>query len=64
MSNAEDSDVQIAAILGIMITTIAGTFKSLFDDRFEYFTLPHLFQVNSTGLQVNLVESRWTPGTI
>jgi len=28
------------------------------------FTLPHLFQVDSTGVQVDLVESRWTPGTI
>jgi len=32
-SNAEDSDVQIAAILGVTITTVAGSFKSLFDDQ-------------------------------
>jgi hypothetical protein len=36
----------------------------LFAEGIEYFTLPHLFQVDSTGLQVNLVDSRWTPGTI
>jgi len=32
-SNAEDSDVQIAAILGVAITTVAGSFKSLFNDQ-------------------------------
>ena len=26
-----------------------------------YFTLLHLFQVDSTGVQVNDVDSRWTP---
>ena len=31
---------------------------------YEDFTLPHLFQVDSTGVQVHLVESRWSPGTI
>ena len=30
----------------------------------EDFTLPHLFQVDSTGVQVDFVDSRWTPGTI
>jgi len=26
-----------------------------------YFTLLHLFQVDSTGVQVDFVDSRWTP---
>ena len=26
--------------------------------------MPHLFQVDSAGVQVDLVESRWSPGTI
>ena len=30
---------------------------------YEDFTLPHLFQVDSTRVQVNFVDSRWTPGT-
>ena len=32
-STAEDSDVQIASILGVTISTIFGSFKSLFEDR-------------------------------
>jgi len=32
--------------------------------QMEYFTLPHLFQVDSTGVQMDFVDSRWTPGTI
>lgn len=32
-STAEESDVQIAAILGVTISTVAGSFKNLFDDQ-------------------------------
>lgn len=32
-STAEESDVQIAAILGVTISTIAGSFKNLFADQ-------------------------------
>lgn len=32
-SSAEDSDVQIAAILGVTIATVAGSFKNLFNDQ-------------------------------
>ena len=35
----------------------------MFMNKVEDFTLPHIFQVDSTGVQVNLVESRWSPGT-
>lgn len=34
-STAEDSDVQIAAILGVTISTVTGSFKDLFDDQFR-----------------------------
>ena len=34
-STAEDSDVQIAAILGVTVSTVAGSFKDLFNDQFR-----------------------------
>ena len=30
--------------------------------KFEDFTLPHIFQVDSTGVQAHFADSRWTPG--
>ncbi|KJA22828.1 hypothetical protein HYPSUDRAFT_185891 [Hypholoma sublateritium FD-334 SS-4] len=34
-STAEESDVQIAAILGVTVSTVAGSFRDLFDDQFR-----------------------------
>jgi len=44
-------------------TTFAGESMDGTVGKTEYFTLPHLFQVDSTRVQVDFLESTWTPGT-
>ena len=44
------------------MTTLYVAAKSGHDQMLEDFTLPHIFQVDSTGLQAHFADSRWTPG--
>ena len=51
-SSAEGSDVQIAALLGVTVSSIFGSFKSLFEDR-------HRLEQITGGLQAlrNQIDS-------